>query len=129
MARSKNVLAGGIRTSDLVSLGVLAQRISASEVKSAVVDSGRQSVRRRSLPAEMVVLLCMALWLFRDVSYEDTLECLIEAWRWLGLPGGDGATKGAISQARTRLGPEPMKILFERLAVPRAHFPGCESWP
>ena len=120
MARSKEVLAGGIRTSDLVSLGVLAQRISASEVKAAVADSGRQSVRRRSLPAEMVVLLCMALWLFRDVSYEDTLDCLIEAWRWLGLPGGDGATKGAISQARTRLGPEPMKILFERLAVPLA---------
>jgi len=120
MARSKEVLAGGIRTSDLVSLGVLAERITSAHVNAAVVESGRQSIRKRSLPAELVALFCMALWLFRDVSYEDVLDCLLESWRWLGLPGGDGATKGAISQARTRLGSKPLKTLFERVAVPLA---------
>lgn len=38
-------------------------------------------------------------------------------------------TTGAISQARQRLGPEPLRALFERIAVPCAEQgtqgPGC----
>lgn len=120
MARTKNEIPGGTRVSDLVTMGVLAERFPRGVVSTAVRDAGRASVRRRELPAELVVLFCVSLWLYRDVSYEDVLDCLLEAWRWLGLPGSDGVTKGAISQARGRLGEEPMKLLFERVAVPLA---------
>jgi hypothetical protein len=44
----------------------------------------------------------------------------LESWKWLDLPDGDGATKGAITQARDRLGEEPMRRLFEDVAHPIA---------
>lgn len=120
MARSKSILPGGIRTSDLVSLGALAKAVPSDLVAAAIAEAGKSTVRSRALPAELTALYCMALWLFRDVSYEEVLECLIESWHWLDLPGASGATKGAITQARDRLGEEPMRLIFESLARPLA---------
>lgn len=120
MSRPKQALPGGTRVCDYITMGALSKRVPASLVHSAVIEADRQSIRRRQLPAELVALFCMCLWLYRDVSYEDVLDCLLEAWRWFGLEGSDGATKGAISQARVRLGPEPMRLLFEQVAVPLA---------
>ena len=120
MPRSKASLPGGARLSDYVTLGALAQSFPAETIRESVKEAGKESVRRRDLPAELIVLYCVSLWLFRDIAYEDVLDCLLESWRWLGLPGSRGATKGAISQARTRLGPEPMRLLFNKTAVPLA---------
>lgn len=128
MARSKENLPGGVRTADLVSLGVLSERIPRSTIVDAVGDCGRSSQRRRDLPAELVALFCMSLWLWRDVCCEDVLRCVLESCRWLGLPGSDGATKGAITQARNRLGVEPMRLLFERVAVPVATKDTLGAW-
>ena len=120
MPRSKVTLPGGSRISDFVTMGVLTKSFPAEAVQESVRIAGRASIRNRQLPAQLVVLYCMALWLFRDVAYENVLDCVLESYRWLGLPGSQGATKGAISQARSRLGPEPMRLLFERTAVPIA---------
>src|SRR5580704_9066449 len=99
MARTKSTLPGGTRVSDFVSLGALAKCFPAEQVSRAVVAAGRSGVRKRSLPPFLTLTYVMALWLFRDVSYEEVLDCLLESWRWLKLPGGSGATKGAITQA------------------------------
>lgn len=128
MARSKSELPGGIRTADLVSMGVLSKRLDRGTVEQAVRDSGKSSIRRRDLPAELVALYVTCLWLYRDVGYEDVLGCLQEGWKWLGLPGSEGATKGAISQARSRLGVEPMRRLFEHVAVPVAEAGTLGAW-
>jgi hypothetical protein len=120
MARTKSTLPGGTRVSDFVSLGALAKCFPAEQVSRAVVAAGRSGVRKRSLPPFLTLTYVMALWLFRDVSYEEVLDCLLESWRWLKLPGGSGATKGAITQARDRLGAEPLRLLFEETAVPIA---------
>jgi hypothetical protein len=128
MARSKSSLPGGVRTSDLVSLGTLAKAIPSSVVTSALAESGKSTVRNRTLPAELTALYCMMLWLYRDVSYEEVLECLTESWRWLNLPGSGKATKGAITQARDRLGEEPMRLIFNKIARPLAQRQTPGAW-
>ena len=70
----------------------------------------------------MVVYLVMALALFSSEDYEEVVELLtgtLRAWgcwdeRW------EPPTKGAVTQARQRLGPEPMAELFSQVAVPPA---------
>lgn len=120
MPRSKSTLPGGVRTSDMVTLGVLAEHVPALDIAWAITTAGRQSKRERQLPAELVVLYVVALSLFRDVAYEEVLSCVWEGARWLGFDVRNLATKGAISQARTRLGKDVLRLLFERLAVPLA---------
>src|SRR5579864_221203 len=85
VARVKSTLAGGVRTSDLVTLGMLAEHIPDGRIGEAISAAGRQSQRERLLPAQMVVLYVVALSVFRDVSYEEVLSCVLEGFRWLGL--------------------------------------------
>jgi hypothetical protein len=64
----------------------------------------------------------MALVLFAQASYGEVLRCLLEGVRWLRLKGDATALAGksAITRARIRLGVEPMKELYERVARPLA---------
>jgi hypothetical protein len=113
-------------------LGVLSERISGEHVQACIRDSGRKELRRRGLPADTTALLVVALSLYRDVSYEEVLSCLSEGFRWLGFGGARLASKGAVTQARVRLGIEPMRLLYGRLAKPvsDAKTPGARyrSW-
>jgi len=70
MARTKLTLPGGIRASDLVSLGALAKCFPAEKISRAVAHANQKCVRKRALPATLTVMYVIALWLFRDVSYE-----------------------------------------------------------
>lgn len=120
MARHEELLPGGVRLSDVISLGVLAERVPIETVKAVVAASGRSSERKRNLPADFTALYVIALWLFRDVAYEEVLRCLLECVRWLGKPLVRVATKGAITQARERLGWEAMRSLHRELVAPLA---------
>jgi hypothetical protein len=118
VARSKSTLPGGVRVADLVTLGVLADYVRSEDVKAVVREAGRESQRDRQLAADLVVLYVIALSLYRDVAYEEVLSLMMEGLRWLGLPDRKLATKGGITQARLRLGAEPLRLLFEKLAEP-----------
>ena len=121
MGRIMGTLPGGIRFTDVVSLGALAKYVPLSTVREVVASSGRKEKRVRLLPADVTALYAVAMWLFRDVSYEEVLRCLLESLRWLGSPvNAIAATKGAITQARERLGWEAMRALYVRLAQPLA---------
>lgn len=128
MARHEDLLPGGVRLSDVVTLGALAQRVPIDVVRQVIASEGRSSKRVRSLPAEMTALYVVALWLFRDVSYEEVLRCLLEGLRWLGTGPVTVATKGAITQARERLGWEAMRALYQRLASPLASQNTRSAW-
>jgi len=91
-----------------------------STVREVVAAEGRTEKRVRLLPADVTALYVVAMWLFRDVSYEEVLHCLLAGLRWLEWPLDAVATKGAITQARDRLGWKAMRSLFERLARPVA---------
>ncbi len=57
-----------------------------------------------------------------EASYGEVLRCLLEGLRWLRLAGMDPdlAGKSAVTRARTRLGADPLKHLFQRVARPWA---------
>ena len=64
----------------------------------------------------------LALNLFFGEAYEEVLRQLVNGLRFLGnwRANWEVPSTSAISQARTRLGEAPMKLLFERIAVPMA---------
>ena len=64
----------------------------------------------------------IAMGLFASESYDEVMRRLVGNLRKLGSWSDDWQvpTKSAITQARQRLGSEPVKALFERAAVPLA---------
>jgi Insertion element 4 transposase N-terminal/Transposase DDE domain len=93
------------------------RHIDAAWIEQALVATGTATVRRRRLPVEEVVWVVLGMALFRDRPIEDVVSKLD-----LALPGGGGTiARSSVSQARARLGSEPMKWLFERSASAWAH--------
>jgi hypothetical protein len=116
------VVAGGVLT-DWVSLGVLASWVPRDVVDDAVEAAGRGARRAGGkLPPHVVVYLVMALALFADEDYEEVAVRLAGTLRGWGCwdEGWEVPTKGAITQARQRLGPEPVAGTFCRVAAPVA---------
>ena len=129
MARTVAELPKGSRITDYISLGVLNERIPRSAVDEALRATGRRSARQRDLPAHVVVYYVIALALYMQSSYREVLRCLLEGLRWLGDPAARPrvAGKSGISQARTRLGAEPLRALHDAVVRPvgEASEPGC----
>jgi len=87
-------------------------------VREALEATGTATLRRRRLPAEQVVWLVLGMALFRDrpiTEVADSLDLALPARR------GPTAAPSAVSQARTRLGEEPMAALFDTCAQRWAH--------
>ena len=113
----------GQALTDLVSLGVLASRVPRDAVDEAVAATGRQARRRGGkLPPHVTVCLVMALALFAEEDYEEVVERLTGALRSWGSwdERWEPPVKSAVTQARQRLGPEPLAELFSQVAEPVA---------
>jgi len=89
----------------------LKSQFDASWIQSALQQTGVATLRKRKLPAEQVIWLVIGMALYRDRPIDDVVRGLD-----LVLPGEDGRqrriTKGAIPQARDRVGAEPLRELF-----------------
>src|SRR4051794_39827159 len=121
MAGAPAGLPAGIRLSDHVSLGVIARTFPLDQVRQVLAETGPASERERDLPAHVMVYYAIALALYTPSGTREVLRCLLEGLRWLGGPGGvRGAGRSGISQARTRLGAEPLCRLHDRLVRPVA---------
>jgi hypothetical protein len=113
----------GGRLTDWVSLGVLASFVPRDAVDDAVEVTGKQAMRSGGkLPPHVVVYLVMALALFADDDYEEVAARLTDTLQGWGCWEGSWSmpTSGGITQARQRLGPEPVQELFSQVAVPVA---------
>jgi len=112
----------GSRVTDYISLGVIAEAIPISKVRQVLKETGRESVRERDLPAPVMVYYLIAMSLFMQSSYREVLRCLREGLVWLfgAEAAGKTAAKSAISQARKRLGVEPLERLYRELVHPIA---------
>jgi hypothetical protein len=122
MAGRPASLPPGTRLSDLVAVGVLAKTVPLASVMSALTQCNKTSRRERELPAHVVVYYVMALGLYMHCACREVLRCLLEGMRWLQGPETDCAVTGdsGISQARTRLGWEPLQQLHDQLVRPVA---------
>lgn len=120
MARTAAELPAGPRITDYISLGVVAASFPRATIDEVLRETGKTSQRQRDLPGHVVVYYVIALALFMQVSYREVLRCLLEGVRWLLGPETPVkvAGKSGISQARTRLGSEPVKRLHDRLVKP-----------
>jgi hypothetical protein len=122
MARTVATLPAGSRITDYISLGVIAKYFPLEKVHAVLKKTGRASRRERDLPAHVVVYYVIALALYMRSSYREVLRCLLEGVQWLLNPSlpVKVAGKSGISQARTRLGAEPLKQLYEAVVTPIA---------
>jgi hypothetical protein len=121
MARTPAGLPTGIRLSDHVSLGVIAKVFPLDRVREVLAETGRASERERDLPAQVMVYYAIALALYTGAGTREVLRCLLEGLRWLwGAEAVRVAGKSGISQARARLGAEPLHRLYERVVRPIA---------
>lgn len=122
MARTVAELPGGTRITDFISLGVITKSFPVDAIRTALNSTGRTSIRQRDLPAHVVVYYVIALALYMQSSYREVLRCLLEGVKWLLGPGTTLKVTGksGISQARTRLGYEPLRQLHDHIVKPIA---------
>jgi hypothetical protein len=87
----------------------LKQHINPDWIEDALSWAGTTTMRRRRLPADQVVWLVIGMGLMRDASIERIVDRLE-----LALPDRKDTliAKSAISQARKRLGEDPLAYLF-----------------
>ena len=120
MARKRKALLAKIDVAHLISAGVLAAVCPRWLIEEVLEETGRASQRERLLPAPAVVYYVMALALWREAPLEEVLRVICEGLQWLGGGQKVEASKSAISQARSRLGPQVMKRLAQRILRPLA---------
>ncbi|MGC2780976.1 MAG: IS4 family transposase [Bradyrhizobium sp.] len=116
------MVAGG-RLTDWIGLGVLTSWVPRDAVDDAIEVTGKAAKRSGGkLPPHVMVYFVMALALFADEDYEEVVVRLTETLRDWGCWDEVWAmpTSGGITQARQRLGPEPVREVFSQVAVPVA---------
>jgi len=130
MARTLAELPAGSRITDYISLGVIAKFFPVEKIHDVLEQTNRASVRERDLPAHVVVYYVIALALYMRSSYREVLRCLLEGVQWLLDPSAKVkvAGKSGISQARRRLGVEPVKKLYDTMVTPIAEKRTKGAW-
>jgi hypothetical protein len=88
------------------------KQIDPSWIDEALSATGTATIRRRRLPADQVIWVVLGMGMFRDRPIEDVVSKLD-----LALPStGATVARSSVSQARDRVGSEPVRWLFERSA-------------
>ena len=125
---------------DRVSVGALTRTFPPELVDRVVDATDTRELRRRLLPARLVVYFVLALWLFRgpncgygrvlvklvDALYhrrrgQQLLEGMLDPHGW--VQAGDGRrwrppNISNLARARARLGADPLHMLFDEVAGP-----------
>ncbi|WP_433267707.1 IS4 family transposase [Actinosynnema sp. CS-041913] len=118
----------GVRLVDRISLGVLAEVVPRDVIEDVLVETGKREQRTRLLPAHVMVRFCQAMCLFPEDDYEEVMRKLVGSLKSMASWRDDWhvPSTSAITQARQRLGSEPLRLLFESVAAPVAE-PGTRG--
>ena len=106
---------------DRISVGLLARAFPRATVEEVVEAANVREKRTRMLPSWLVVYYVLALALFMDMGGGRVMRKLAGTLSWAArgvtvvLPSEE-----ALSRARARLGPIPLRLLFESGAGPLA---------
>ena len=106
-------------------LGELTQLIPFDMVDEVLAATGCLQQRVRLLPARVVVYLLLAGCLFAELGYLPVWQQLTAGLAGLGLAE---PTSSALYQARQRLGPAPLRALFDLLRGPAATTATAVRW-
>lgn len=108
-------------------LGELTQVIDTALVDAVAEETGTVQKRVRLLPTRVVVFFVLGLVLFADCGYRLVWDKLTAGLAGLDGPGGPGGPGGlgapnvsSLCRARRRVGPAPLRALFEAVAGPVA---------
>jgi hypothetical protein len=105
-----------------ISVGVLSAVFKPELVAEVIEHAGVREARSRVLPAWLTAYFVLALWLFtgRNCGYQVVFSRLIDGLRWQGLywDGQRVPADSSLARARTRLGADPLRMLFQRVAGP-----------
>jgi hypothetical protein len=110
------------RLTDHIGLGVLSAQFDRDLLEEVINRCGVREKRSRRLPAHVMIRYVIAMGLFFAESYDEVMRLLVGNLRRLGSWVDDWQvpTASAITQARQRLGVEPVRTLFARACVPLA---------
>jgi hypothetical protein len=102
-----------------VSLEALARVVPQETVSEVLKECDAQERRTRKLPAAFVVLLCVAMNLYTNDCIAHVFFRLLSRLRWLLADPmvTPHVSKGALCQARYRLGARPLVALFKRVCT------------
>lgn len=127
---------------DRVSIGALTRTFPPELVDRIVTETDTRELRRRLLPARLVVYFVLALWLFRgpncgygrvmiklvDALYhrrrgQQLLDGVLDPHGWVDTSTGGGRrwrppNISSLARARTKLGADPLHMLFDSVAGP-----------
>jgi hypothetical protein len=106
-------------------LGELTRLVPFEMVDEALALTGRVQARIRDLPSRVVIYLLLAGCLFPELGWRQVWQRLTAGLA--GLPVAD-PTAGALWQARQRVGPEPVRWLFDLLRGPAAGIGTAGAW-
>ena len=107
--------------SSQLSLETLARVLRPAIVTEVIDRCAAREKRARKLPASTVLLLCVAMNLYSNDCLTHVFFRLVSRIRWLlSDPDALRVSKGALCQARYRLGARPLVELFRRVCKPLA---------
>jgi hypothetical protein len=115
---------------DAIGIGTLTRLVPRELVDEVVASHGRTEIRKNKIPARVVVYFVMALSLFYGDGYEEVIRKLAGGLRYIGTWKREWSvpTSSGLCQARQRLGPDVMRELFDRVAVPCALRSTAGAW-
>jgi Insertion element 4 transposase N-terminal/Transposase DDE domain len=136
---------------DRVSVGVLTKVFPPEVVDRAVAAADAREARRRLLPARLMMYFVLALWLFRGrncgygqvmgklvdgLYHRQRAQVLVAGGRldpagWVDAGGGRRwrpPNISNLSRGRTKLGPDPVRFLFEEVAGPVGAVEAAGVW-
>src|SRR5215217_3929069 len=107
-----------------ISLGVLMSVLDRDLIDEVLVETGRLEQRVRLLPARVVVYYVISLGLFFGDAYEEVMRKLVGGLRQMRAWSDNWTfpSTSALSQARARLGEDPLRLLFEDTCRPMASY-------
>jgi hypothetical protein len=113
-----------------INIGVLTRIFHRDLIDDVLHHTHRTGQRARLLPGRVTVYFVLALCLFCEEAYEEVMRKLVNGLNFLGNWSDNWRvpTSSAMTQARDRLGEEPLAELFDRVAVPMARPATVGAW-
>jgi hypothetical protein len=106
-------------------LGELTQQVPFEMIDTVLAQTLCTQRRVRDLPSRVVVYLLLAGCLFAELGYRQVWQRLVTGLQ--GLPVAE-PSEAALTKARRRVGPQPLRALFELLRGPVASMAGPVRW-